>query len=149
MMRQRDIRIVVAGKFIGSITKRGNKTKAVSIFDTFLLNLKIRFGVSPLDFLTTVFDVARPKVFLVTKKIAGLSHKIPAPVTKVKSYTTVIKWFLSASRKRKSAGNIPTAIYEEFIDIYTNSANQVLKKRDEYHRLARLNKPFLRYHKFL
>lgn len=138
---------VITKKFIGCITKCGNRTRAVKIFDTFLYNLKIKFDLPPLDFLEVIIELCRPKVFIISKKVAGMSHKIPVPVSKSKSYSMAIKWFLASSRKR-GAAPIVSLILDEIIDLYSNPSNQILKKRDEYHRLAKLNRPFLRYHRF-
>ncbi len=134
-------------KFVGCITKRGKRSGAIRLFDAFLYNIKIKFDTSPLDFLDTILDSSRPKVFMISKKVAGMSHKIPVPVSKAKSYSMVIKWFISAAKKRRSS-SIADSMLDELMDLYQNPNSSVLKKRDEYHRLARINRPFLRYHKF-
>lgn len=133
--------------FIGSITKCGKKTKAIKLFTLFLYDIKLKFNVYPLDLLELVIDTIRPKVFLISKKISGSTVRIPTPIPLHRSYSIATKWFLSSVEKRKG-GPFNQLIFAELLDIYANPVNSTLKKRDEYHKLAKLNRPFLRYNKF-
>lgn len=133
--------------FVGSMTKSGKKTKAIRLFNFFLYDIKIKFDAPPVEFLESVIEVIRPKVFLISKKISGSTVRIPTPITISRSYSIAIKWFLSSVSKRSGSPFNQLMIFE-LLDIYTNPANSTLKKRDEYHKLAKLNRPFLRYNKF-
>jgi len=64
-----------------------------------------------------------------------------------RSYSIAIKWFLSSASKR-SGSQFNQLILFELLDIYTNPSNATLRKRDEYHKLAKINRPYLRYNKF-
>lgn len=75
-------------------------------------------------------------------------HKIPTPISVIKSYSIVIHWIISSAKKRKGTNIFGQALFEEVNDMYKNANNQTLKKRDEFHKLAYINKPFLRYYKF-
>jgi ribosomal protein S7 len=132
--------------FVGSMTRRGKKTKAIRIFNTFLYDITIKFDTPAVEFLETVIDNIRPKVFLISKKISGSTVKIPTPVSVFKSYSIAVKWFLASVSKR-SGSPYNQLMFFELLDIYTNPANQTLKKRDEYHKLAKLNRPFLKYNR--
>jgi small subunit ribosomal protein S7 len=132
--------------FIGSITKNGKKTKAIRIFNTFLYDVGAKFNTSPVEFLDSFLELIRPKVFLISKKISGSTVRIPVPVNINKSYSIAIKWFLNSVSKR-SGSPFNQLIFFELLDIYSNPSNQTLKKRDEYHKLAKLNRPFLKYTK--
>jgi small subunit ribosomal protein S7 len=134
--------------FVGSITKNGKKTKSIRIFNHFLFNIRLKFEGNPLDILDFIIDSVRPKVFLLPKKIAGSTVRIPAPITVNRSYSMAVKWFLNSSKKR-SGESFDRLIMDELLDIYINPMNTTLKKRDEYHKLAKLNRPYLRYNKFL
>jgi ribosomal protein S7 len=134
--------------FIGSITKAGKKTKAFRIFNLFLFDISLRFEISPIEFLDQIIENIRPKVFLISKKISGSTVKIPTPIPVTRSYSIAIKWFLSSAAKR-SGSPFNQLLFFELLDIYTNPANTTVRKRDEYHKLAKLNRPYLRYNRFL
>lgn len=136
--------------FIGSITKRGNKQKSIRFFNYLRYAIARTYEVDGLRFLKVLLDNARPKIFLSSKKIAGVVHKIPTPITVRKSYSMVIHWLiLSASKRTSSGGGFGQALFVEINDLYRNPNSILVKKRDEFHKLAYLNKPFLRYYKFL
>lgn len=134
--------------FIGSIIKRGNKQKSIKFFSYLRYSITRTYGVDGLKFLKVLLDGARPKIFLTSKKIAGIVHKIPTPITVRKSYSMAIHWLLVSAAKRAISGGFDQALFAEVNDLYKNPNNSVVKKRDEFHKLAYLNKPFLRYYKF-
>jgi small subunit ribosomal protein S7 len=134
--------------FIGSITKNGKKSKASKIFNIFLFDISVKFEISPVEFLNQVIENVRPKVFLISKKISGSTVKIPTPISLSRSYSIAIKWFLSSASKR-SGSPFNQLIFFELLDIYMNPSNTTLRKRDEYHKLAKINRPYLRYNRFL
>lgn len=135
--------------FIGSTIKRGGKQKSIKFFNSLCFSIFRSYGVNGLNFLMTILDSARPKIFLTSKKIAGIVHKIPTPITVQKSYSVAIHWVVTAASKRKVSGGFGNALFIEINDLYKNPNNTIIKKRDEFHKLAYLNKPFLRYYKFL
>lgn len=132
---------------IGSVTKRGNRQKSVRFFDYLFYSLSRTYGVDGLKFLRVLLENVRPKIFLSSKKIAGIVHKIPTPISMRKSYSMAVHWIIAAASKRTTPGGFDQALFEEVNDLYRNPSNSVLKKRDEFHKLAYLNKPFLRYYK--
>lgn len=134
--------------FIGSIIKRGNKQKSIRFFSYLCYAIVRTYRVDGLQFLKVLLDAARPKVFLSSKKIAGVVHKIPTPISVRKSYSMVIHWLVLSASKRVSTGGFDQALFAEINDLYRNPNSSIIKKRDEFHKLAYLNKPFLRYYKF-
>lgn len=135
--------------FVGSMIKRGNKLKALRFFYFLLYSVQRAHGVDSLRFIRLLLETVRPKVFLSSKKIAGVVHKIPTPITVRKSYSIAIHWILASASKRNSSKNFFYNLFDELNDIYKNPSNSTLKKRDEFHRMAYINKPFLRFYKFL
>jgi small subunit ribosomal protein S7 len=133
--------------FVGSLTKNGNKTRAINLFNQFLLDIQYKFKTNPIDFLDGVIGAIRPKVFLISKKISGSTVKIPTPITVKRSYSIAIKWLLSSALKRRGA-KLSQQLFSELLDICANSTNGTIRKRDEYHKLAKINRTFLRYNKF-
>jgi ribosomal protein S7 len=133
--------------FVGSLIKSGNRTRAVNILQRFLFDIEYAYNVNSIDFLLRLFENIRPKTFLIPKRVAGSTIRIPSPISTQRSYSIAIKWFLSSVSKR-SGEPFNHLIMYELMDIYSNPTNLTLKKRDEYHKLALLNRPFLRYNRF-
>lgn len=133
--------------FIGSITKSGKKSKAVKMFSFFLSDIEYVYNVNSLEFLEKVLNVVRPKTFLVSKKISGNTVRIPTPITLKRSYSIAVRWFLASVSKR-SGETFNELMMQELNDIYSNPNNATLRKRDEYHKLAKINRSFLRFNKF-
>jgi len=138
----------IANCFVGSIVKRGNRQKAINFFSYLLYSIRRAHSVDSFRFLRGVLEGARPKIFLSSKKIAGVVHKIPTPITVRKSYSIIIHWIVLSAKKRTESHKFGQALFDEINDIYRNPTNQTLRKRDEFHKLAYINKPFLRYYKF-
>jgi ribosomal protein S7 len=130
--------------FIGSLTRSGNKTKAVNIFLNFLNDIEYKYEVDAINFLDRFINIIRPKVYLTPKKVSGTTVRIPLPISIKRSYSIAIKWFINSVSK-KSGEPFRQLLMFELIDVFNNPANSTLKKRDEYHKLAKLNRPFIRF----
>jgi ribosomal protein S7 len=101
--------------------------------------------VHPIIFLNLFFEKIRPKVGLFSKKIAGINYKIPVPVTYTKSVSILIHWWLASAKRSGKGKSFVTAFISELDDAYRTPTSSIAKKRDETHRLAHLNRPFLKF----
>jgi len=108
------------------------------------LRVHSKLHISPYVFFNTLLERIRPRVQLTPKKIAGITYKIPTPISYRKSVTTAIHWVVNSAAKRKGKP-FHRLLFDEVEEIYRNPVSSVFKKRDEVHRTAYLNKPFLRY----
>lgn len=133
---------------VGSIQRNGNRRLAVRIVSKLYLKLHAKFKISPYKYFETILDSCRPRVQLTSKKIAGVTYKIPTPIAYRKSLIIAIHWIVSSAAKRKGK-SFSRALIDEFEEVYFNPLSLVSKKRDEIHRTAYLNKPFLRYIRIL
>ena len=127
--------------------KNGNRRRARRTIMRVYLRLHSKFNVPPYKFFNSLLERVRPRVQLTSKKIAGITYKIPAPISYRKSIITAIHWIINAA-SRRTGKSFHRLLFDEVEEIYLNSTNSVIKKRDEVHRTAYLNKPFLRYLRF-
>jgi ribosomal protein S7 len=88
------------------------------------------------------------KYFCTEKKIAGVTHKIPVPISYRKSVSVLFHWWLHLARKNQRGRSFLQAFLLELDNAYRLPVSPLSKKRDEVHRLAHLNRPFLRYLRF-
>lgn len=130
--------------FVGSLTKGGNRNQALKIFTSFLSDIEYKYEVDAIQFLENFVNIVRPKVYLTPKKVSGSTVRVPLPITIKRSYSIGIKWFIGSVAK-KSGEPFNQLIIFELIDVFNNPVNSTLKKRDEYHKMAKLNRPFLRH----
>lgn len=134
--------------FWGILILSGQKQTAKRILAKLFRHIRRKYKANPLFFLKAFFEKMRPKVALYAKKIAGVTHKIPVPVTYRKSISILLHWWV-LSAKRASRGRPLIGALTAELDLAYKSANSNLaKKRDEVHRVAHLNRPFLRYLRF-
>lgn len=129
---------------VGSIQRSGNRRRAVKIVSNLYLKIHTKFKLSPYRYFETILDSCRPRVQLTPKKIAGITYKIPTPISYRKSLIIAIHWIVVSASKRKGK-SFTKRLIDEFEEVYSNPISAVSKKRDEVHKAAHLNKPFLRY----
>ncbi len=132
--------------FIGSINKNGKRTKSFNnFFFTLLLLGKVYNVADPLNFLINTVDRARPRINFVSKKVAGIVYKLPRFISLYKSRSISIRWIISSSINRNYYEKFPQKLAKELVEINRGILTSAVKKRNEYHNLARSNRPFLRY----
>ena len=135
--------------FIGILVCSGKKVMARRILSRLFSHIRKKYKANPLLFLRIFFERMRPKVSLYSKKIAGVTHKIPVPVSYRKSISILLHWWVFAAKKSSKGHPFAAALIHELDNSYKLASSNLSKKRDEVHRLAHLNRPFLRYLKFL
>jgi ribosomal protein S7 len=133
---------------VGLLTRRGQRRRALRLVAQIFLHIRKQYRVHPLLFLQLFSEKFRPKVFLYGKKIAGVTHKIPVPISYRKSVSVLFHWWLHLARKNQRGRSFLQAFLLELDNAYRLPVSPLSKKRDEVHRLAHLNRPFLRYLRF-
>lgn len=132
--------------FIGSINKNGKRTKSFNNFFFTLLVLNRVYEVyDPINFLINMVDKVRPRINFVSKKVAGIVYKLPRFISLQKSRSISVRWIIMSAINRNSYEKFPQKLAKELLDISKGISTSAIKKRIEYHVLARSNRPFLRY----
>jgi ribosomal protein S7 len=134
---------------LGTLTTSGKKILAKRVVSKLFSHIRKRYHIAPLLFLKFFFERLRPKVGLYSKKIAGVTHKIPVPVTYRKSVSILLHWWVFQAKKASNGRPFSAAFISELDNSYKSSTSILAKKRDEVHKLAHLNRPFLRFLRFL
>lgn len=132
--------------FVGSINRDGKRMKSFNNFFFTLLILNRVYEVSdPISFLVNTVDRVRPRINFVSKKVAGIVYKLPRFITIYKSRSISIRWIIISAINRNSYEKFPQKLAKELLDINRGISTSAVKKRIEYHTLAKSNRPFLRY----
>lgn len=144
-------------KFTHRLIKDGKKTKAGKILSETFLILQARLDHTgerknqnqqvPLFWLVSrALENVTPSLEVRKVRVAGSTYVVPAVLSKKKQETLALKWLVESARKRREKAGFPfpVCLADEIADAFrkTGGARQ---KRDELHRLAQLNRAYVRY----
>lgn len=133
------------------LIRKGKKKLAKKIVYNFLIFLKKYFfkyfnqkneEFDLINFITNIFNLYRPRVNLLVKKVATNKYFLPVYIDLNKSRILIIKWFIESAKKR-SEKKLSLALYYEFLDLFF-SRGLTLKKLEEYYKIAKDNRPYLK-----
>lgn len=127
-----------------SLIKKGKKIQIEKLSFNFLKNLKAEVRQDPISVLNLALFKAKPVVTLKGKKVAGVSLKIPTLIANGKDFSISIKWFVQSSLLKIGNDKLNIKLVREVLDILANKG-ATIKKRNELHKLALSNRPFLKY----
>ena len=87
---------------------------------------------------------AAPKITLQSKRVGGVIYRLPKLIRNMSSsYFTGIRWIIKNARLRRENG-FHVRLANEIIETYKGNS-PTLRKKAELHRIAVLNRPFVRY----
>lgn len=131
--------------FQALFARNGVKEKARKIFYISLYFFYLEFrNTNPIKIFYEIFNRERPLVFLVNRKIGGVTYKIPAPISTFKSFTTVFQFFKKAVFNRTDYNQLQLKFFYELRSLYLSEQSVLRKKRLEINRLAYLNQSYIR-----
>lgn len=160
-------------KFANLLMKDGKKIKASKIIFTILLILQKRLqkelqkknnlgSVSHLGqditkkenftnfelfgFVSQAIDNVTPSLEVRKVRVRGTTYLVPAVLSKKKQETLALKWLIESAKKRQknSKFDFSTCLADEIFDA-SRKSGQARQKRDELHRLAQMNRAYIRY----
>lgn len=150
-------------KFINFLMIDGKKIKASKIFfnTVRILKKKIKNELErktssipkdlSLDFtvlhvILKAFDNLMPSVEIRKVRVAGSTYLVPAIISKKKQETLALKWLIDSAKKRQKNAkfDFSTCLADEILDA-SRKLGQARQKRDELHRLAQINRAYMRY----
>jgi small subunit ribosomal protein S7 len=107
--------------------------------DNYINSVMLRIILQAIENLTPNLEVRKVRV-------SGSTYLVPAVLAKKKQETLALKWLIEAAKKRQKNArfDFSTCLAEEILDA-SRKLGQARQKRDELHRLAQLNRAFIRY----
>ena len=97
----------------------------------------------PLEVLTTAIDQMKPQVEVKTRRVGGTTYPVPVPIAANRQLSLALRWTTTFAGGRHGMG-MPAAVAAEIIDAFQGQGN-VIKKRDDVHKMAAANKAFAHY----
>ena len=85
----------------------------------------------------------KPQVEVKTRRVGGTTYPVPVPIAANRQLSLALRWTTQYASARHGMG-MPAAVAAEVIDAFLGQGN-VIKKRDDVHKMAQANKAFAHY----
>ena len=96
-----------------------------------------------LEVMETAIANMKPKVEVKSRRVGGTTYPVPVEIRPVRQLSLALRW-MSASAGARRGTPMPKAVALEMLDAFNGQGN-VIKKRDDTHKMAQANKAFAHY----
>ena len=97
----------------------------------------------PLEVVSAAIENMKPQVEVKTRRVGGTTYPVPVPIAANRQLSLALRWTTQFAGARHGMG-MPAAVAVEIIDAFQGQGN-VIKKRDDVHKMAQANKAFAHY----
>ena len=97
----------------------------------------------PIEVVTMAIENMKPKVEVRTRRVGGTTYPVPTEINPVRQLSLALRWMTTYAGGRRGMG-MPAAVAAEIVDAFQGQGN-VIKKRDDVHKMAQANKAFAHY----
>lgn len=133
----------LVAKVINSLMQRGKKTTAERIVYGALHDLAEKTGQDPLEILDQAIGNMSPKVEVKSRRVGGTTYQVPVEIRSSRQLALALRWMEQSASGRRGVP-MPRAVAMELLDAFNNQGN-VIKKRDDTHKMAQANRAFAHY----
>ena len=98
---------------------------------------------NPLEVVAAAIENMKPKVEVKTRRVGGTTYPVPVEINPVRQLSLALRWMTTFAGARHGMG-MPATVAAEIIDAFQGQGN-VIKKRDDVHKMAAANKAFAHY----
>ena len=95
---------------------------------------------NPVELLLGALENCRPKLEVKSRRVGGATYQVPVEVSHERQNSIALRWVVLAAAGRKGTA-MSEALAAEIVDAYNNTGN-VVKKREETHKMAQANRAF-------
>ena len=97
----------------------------------------------PIEVVAASIENMKPQLEVKTRRVGGTTYPVPTPIPANRQVSLALRWTTQYASARHGMG-MPAAIAAEIIDAFQGQGN-VIKKRDDVHKMAQANKAFAHY----
>jgi len=134
----------LVARVVRALMKSGKKTTAERIVYGAIEELRTRVeGKDPLEVLDTAIANMKPKVEVKSRRVGGTTYPVPVEIRPGRQLSLALRWMSQYASARRGTP-MPKAVALELIEAF-NSQGNVIKKRDDTHKMAQANKAFAHY----
>lgn len=128
---------------ISKIMSSGKYSTAENIVYGALDQIQEKTGADPIEVLTQALNNAKPRLEVKSRRVGGATYQVPVEVDAARQSALAMRWLVQYSQARKGVP-MKRALALELMDAAKNQGN-VIKKRDDTHKMAQANKAFAHY----
>ncbi|MFM9016485.1 MAG: 30S ribosomal protein S7 [Verrucomicrobiota bacterium] len=131
----------LVSQLINIVMKSGKKSVAQAIVYGAIekVSEKLMKG-NPVELLLGALENCRPKLEVKSRRVGGATYQVPVEVSHERQNSIALRWVVAAAAARKGSP-MSEALAAEVVDAYNNTGN-VVKKREETHKMAQANRAF-------
>ena len=134
----------MVAKFINKLMRDGKKSLARKIVYSALKDFSHKVGVeSEIEAFEQAMENAMPTLEVKSRRMGGATYQVPVEISADRRQSMAMKWIITHARK-KAGRNMITGLSSELADCFNNQG-ATIKKKDDTHRMAEVNKPFAHY----
>lgn len=133
----------LVAKVIRSLMKSGKKTISERIVYGAIEEIGAVTGKDAIEVMDQAINNMKPKVEVKSRRVGGTTYPVPVEIRSGRQLALAIRWMAQYASARRGVP-MPKAVALELLDAYNNTGN-VLKKRDDVHKMAQANKAFAHY----
>jgi small subunit ribosomal protein S7 len=134
----------LVARVIRALMKSGKKTTAERIVYGAIEGIRAKVeGKDPLEVMDSAIANMKPKVEVKSRRVGGTTYPVPVEIRPGRQLSLALRWMSMYASARRGTP-MPKAIAMELVEAYNNQGN-VLKKRDDVHKMAQANKAFAHY----
>ena len=122
---------------------RGKKSTAQRTVYGALDALKEATNEDPLQVFQQALENIKPKVEVKSRRVGGTTYQVPVEIRPARQLAMALRWLVQYASGRHGMG-MPRAVAAEILDAYKGEGN-IIKKRDDTHKMAQANKAFAHY----
>jgi len=120
-------------KFVGSFIFRGNKSRAMKMFDEILYGLKCKFNKDPIFILYAVFKKLVPIFAIAYKRVGNKYQPVPKFASKNVRVVLMNDWLIRSLKGKSNVRGVRVSdITKVIIDTYHNKGKALMNKKAFY-----------------
>ena len=134
----------LVSRLVNTVMKRGKKSTAQRIvYGAFDRITAKNQAANPLEILQRAVDNAKPRLEIKARRVGGATYQVPLEVAPDRQVSLAMRWLVDFADARKGVP-MKEALAGEILEAYQGQGN-VIRKRDEVHKMAQANKAFAHF----
>jgi small subunit ribosomal protein S7 len=134
----------LVARLINFLMRKGKKSTAEQIvYRAFEIASERTGKTNILEVLQKAVENARPRLEVKSRRVGGATYQVPIEVRPDRSVALALRWMRESAHGRKGKP-METCLADELVDAFNNTGN-VVKKRDDVHKMAEANRAFAHY----
>ncbi|MBU1557511.1 30S ribosomal protein S7 [Patescibacteria group bacterium] len=135
---------VVLEQFINYIMLDGKKSTARKVvYDAMDMIKEVAKVKDPMEVFNGAMKNAGPIMEVKSRRIGGANYQVPIQVKENRKLALAMRWLIEAARSKKGT-SMSKRIADELMAA-NNKEGEVIKKRENVHRMAEANKAFAHF----